>query len=292
MVLAGCAAPPPASGPDALDEHTVARFAAARALAADADGTLYVADAETSEVVMLTPTGVRLGAFGGPGTTDGALLDVADVDPTNGQAVFVADAGSGAITHFTAERRPVEAIAVPEVDPAQTVREPVGREGPRGRPVAVAAGPDGVLYVAEAERGVVLRLDGRRRVERVLGGPGPGALSRPVGVAVDDDGVLYVADAGRGVVQTFDAFGAAGRAIPGEAVGGPVAVRVSGDRLVVVGRAAVGIFEVAGGLDRVVPVESAEPLVGAVLTRAGLFVLTPTRLARLDPPPVAGPDVE
>lgn len=276
LLVGACAGPAPTVVPDALDTNVVARFEAARALSAALDGTLYVADG--SGVVALSPSGIRLGVFGGPGTGRGGLIDAVDVDPTNGQAVFVADEGGGAVVHFTAERRAVEAVLIPEVELGRGPLERLGVTVARGRPVAVARGPADALYVAEAGRALVIRLGADREVEQVLGA---GLLVRPVSVAVDADGLVYVADGGLGVVQTFDAFGAAGRTLSTAAVGGPVSVRLLGRRLVVAGPETVGIYAPLGELEQVVSVEASEPLVGAVRTEAGLFVLTPTRLVRL-----------
>ena len=268
----GAAPPRPAAG----------AFGDARALAVGG-GALYVVDGAASAVVVLTPAGAALGVLGGAGVGDGALLDPTDVDPTNGQAVFVTDPGAGTVTHFTAEGRAAETVAVPEVDPARAGRAvgPDLRDLPRGRPTAVAAAADGALYVVEAGRGVVLRLDAQRRVERVLGGPdaGPAALRTPVGLAVADDGTLWVADAGRGGVQAFDPFGAPGRFLSAPD-GGPVAVSVAGDTVAVVGPGAVALHG-RGGLERVVPWDGAAPLVDAVLTDSGLIGLTRTRLVRV-----------
>ena len=218
---------------------------------------------------------------------EGAFLDPADVDPTNGQALFIADAGAGTVTHVTAEGRTAETVAVPEVDASRAARAvgPVLRAEARGRPVAVAAAPDGALYVVEAERGVVLRLGDTRGVERVLGASGAGALTQPVDLVVADDGTLWVADAGRGTVQAFDPFGAAGLAVPVGEVGGPVAVAVVEGGLLVVGPAALGVFSPAGERTTLRAADLGEPLVGAAVTPAGTFVLTRTRLVRLDPPP-------
>ena len=276
VAVAACApgAAPPRPEPGA--------FGDARALAV-AGGALYVVDGAASAVVVLTPAGVALGTLGGAGTGDGALLDPTDVDPTNGQAVFVTDPGAGTVTHFTAEGRAAETVAVPEVDPARAGRAvgPGLRDLPRGRPTAVAAAADGALYVVEAGRGVVLRLDAQRRVERVLGGPdaGPAALRTPVGLAVADDGTLWVADAGRGGVQAFDPFGAPGRFLSAPD-GGPVAVGVAGDSVVVVAPRAVAVVG-PGGAARVVAWDGPAPLVDAVLAGGGLMGLTRTRLARV-----------
>ena len=274
LAFAACApAPPAAPAPPGAFED-------ARALGVAA-GVLYVVDGAASAVLVLTSDRAPLGVLGGAGTGDGALLDPTDVDPTNGQAVFVADPGSGTVTHFTAEGRAAETVAVPEVDASRLARAvgPDLRDLPRGRPTAVAAAPDGVLYVVEAERGVVLRLDAQRRVERVLGAGGEGALRDPLDLAVGDDGTLYVADLGRGGVQTFDPFGSPGRFLP-TPEGGPVAVSVSGDLVVVVAPQAVAVHG-RGGLDRALTWDGA-PLVDAALAGGVLVGLTRTRLVTLE----------
>ena len=245
---------------------------------------LYVVDGAASAVVVLAPDGRSLGTLGGAGTGDGALLDPTDVDPTNGQSVFVADPGAGTVTHFTAEGRAAETVAVPEVDPARAGRAvgPDLRDLPRGRPTAVAAAADGALYVVEAGRGVVLRLDAQRRVERVFGGPdaGPAALREPVGLAVADDGTLWVADRGRGGAQAFDPFGAPGRFLPAPP-GGVVAVGAGGDSVAVVAPRAVAVWG-RGGAPRAVAWDGAAPLVDAARVGGAWVGLTRTRLVRLD----------
>lgn len=285
VLAAACAPAPPTgtAGATAVDAIQGGPFGDARALGV-AGGALYVVDGGTSAVVVLTPAGRVLGALGGAGTGDGALLDPTDVDPTNGQSVFVTDPGAGTVTHFTAEGRAAETVAVPEVDPARAGRAvgPDLRDLPRGRPTAVAAGTDGALYVIEAGRGVVLRLDAQRRIERVLGGPdaGDAALRDPVDLAVADDGTLWVADAGRGGVQAFDPFGAPGRFVAAPE-GGPVAVSEAGDRLLVVSPHAVSVVG-RGGAARVVAWDG-PALVDAALVGGALVGLTRTRLVRLDP---------
>ena len=273
-LAAACTPAPPVSGPP---RPAAGPFGEARALAVGG-GALYVVDAAESAVVVLTPAGVVVGVLGGAGTGDGALLDPTDVDPTNGQAVFVADPGTGTVTHFTVEGRAAETVAIPEVDPARAGRAvgPDLRALPHGRPTALAAAADGALYVVEAGRGVVLRLDAQRRVERVLGA---GTLRRPLGLAVGDDGTLYVAD-GPGGVRTFDPFGAPGRTLPAPE-GGAIAVSVAGDSVAVVSPRAVAVHG-RGGRARTVRWDGPDPLVDAVLVDGALVGLTPTRLVQLD----------
>jgi DNA-binding beta-propeller fold protein YncE len=283
LAAAACAGPPAAEGD--VPGLVIARFEDARALAAGPGGALYVVDAGASTVVVIGPEGA-VAVLGGAGVGEGAFLDPADIDPTNGQALFVADAGAGTVTHLTAEGRTAEVVAVPQADASRAARAvgpDLGAEG-RGRPVALAAAPDGALYVVEAERGVVLRLGDTRGVERVLGGAEAGAarLVRPVDLAVADDGTLWVADAGRGAVQAFDPFGAPGLAVAVRDVGGSVAVEVVGGTLLVTGPAAVGTFTTSGEAVALWPLDLGESLVGAVETSLGTYVLTRTRLVRLD----------
>ena len=218
LALAACTGPPPAA--DTL-------FQDARALAATPDGTLWVVDADA---VLALRDGRVIRRIGGVGTGDDAFLDPVDVDPTNGQTIYVADRAAGAILQFTAEGRLVRSISVPDVDPADVVRQ---RPSSRlGQPVAVAAGTGGALYVAEAGRGHILELDAEGAVVRVLAA---GVVADPVDLAVADDGTLWVADAGRGGLQAFDLFGGAGRFLE---VGGP-------DRLVGVVVGPMGVTGIA-----------------------------------------------
>lgn len=69
-------------------------------------------------------------------------------------------------------------------------------------PVGVAPGPGGQVYVADAELGMVVRLD---RDGRPLGSIGKGLLRRPAGIARDpQQKLLYVADTYAHDVKVFD----------------------------------------------------------------------------------------
>ncbi len=176
------------------------------AIASTPDGRVWVLDAGTGEVVVLE-NGVVTRRIGGSGTGDDAFLDPVDLDPTNGQTLFVADRAGGAVVRVTAEGRVAQRIPVPDLDPAQPLRQSP-RAG-RGQPIAVAAAPDGGVYVVDGGRRHVLHLDAEGTVQRVLGA---GRFSDPVDLAVGDDGVLWVADAGRNRVESFDRFGGPGPA--------------------------------------------------------------------------------
>ena len=272
--MGACAGPPPAS--EALPEGAVviARFGEARALGSDGAGRLYVADAARSVVAVLDTVGTPVRRLGG--TDELAFLDVADVDPTNGQAVFVADAGTGRVVRFTAEGRAAETLDVPDL--AALDRFDARDGAAPGRPVAVAAGPGNEVYVLDAERKHVLRWTASRQLDRVLGSAGAAAsetrLSAPTALAVTDAGSVVVVDGARAVV-----YGALG-GLEGTTPAGELA------RLVNVSASDRGVLYVgAGGVREddgpVRAVAVGEALVDATRSGAFLYVLTRTRLIRL-----------
>jgi hypothetical protein len=299
LFLTACGGPRPVAPPVPAPADTtaqvaveVARFRDARALAADPVGRLYVVDAAEAVVTVLTPEGVPIATFGGPGSGDYGLLDPAGVDPTNGLELFVADAGNARLQRFSLDGRLIETIPVPAGEPGVSGAPEPGRSregesgsGLRGRPVAVAIGPADARYAVEAERGVVLQWEGRRLARR-LGADGPGALATPVDLAVTSEGTVFVADRARGAVLVYSSLGVFRRTVPGEAVGGARAVGLArgpeGMRLLVVGPRAVAVHRTEGGLVEVIPVAVGEELVDAAVALGHLYVLTPTRLLRVE----------
>ncbi len=298
LLLAGCAGRPPepaASVP--VGEARAAEpfgpaFEDAVALAADPAGRLYVVDAGASVVVTLTPDGLPLNRLGGPGTGDYAFLAPADIDPTNGLVLAVADAGNGRVKRFSNDGRLLETLRVPADGDADGLR--FGRlgaaddggdtaEAGAGRPVAVASAVTGELFAAEALRGVVLRWDDRARRVRVVGGTeaGEGALREPVDLALGPEGRLFVADRGHGAVLAYDAFGSYLRRFADGAARSLRAVAVVGDRLVIVLPRQLLVYGLDGRPRGAFSFDLPEPLVG-VAPGDGLVLLTPTRLYRTD----------
>ncbi|HYE94890.1 MAG TPA: NHL repeat-containing protein [Rubricoccaceae bacterium] len=286
LFLAGCAAAPPAAPPRAPADSVVAveevaHFRQARALGAGPAGRLYVVDAAESAIVVLDSVGGRRAFIGGPGTGPYALLEPADVDPTNGLDLYVADAGNGRLQRFSDDGRLVESLAVP-LDP-EAPEERGTEEGLPGRPVSVAAGPARTLFAVEANGRRVLRWDTGRAVRRATAPPPgtEGAPVDPVAVAVFSEGTLAVADRAQAAVLLYDAYGSFLRAIPAQAVGEVRNVAVSGRRLLVVGPAAVAVHILDGGRLDLLAFDLGEPIVDAAVTLGHLHVLTPTRLLRV-----------
>ena len=254
-------------------------FTDARAIAADPSGRLYVVDAYAATVSVVGPDGVVLETLGGPGQDDDAFFEPADVDPTNGLSLYVADAGNGRVQQFSARGRLVETLRIPRLagraepeappsDAGVVVPGTASGESAAGRPVAVAAGPGGLLYVAEAETGVVQRWNRGRFEETVGDRAGAGVRGRivdPVGLAVGDDGTLFVADAARGEVLAFGPLGAFAFSIPAPDVRDVAFVR---GRLVVVLQGTVQIRAADGKLLDMLPVRSGG-VVSATVTPDG-----------------------
>jgi sugar lactone lactonase YvrE len=225
VAAAGCGVLRAPTAPAAVRADTtltaaapLARFEGARGLGVAPDGTVYVADAARDVIVRLPTAGDREAVLGGSGGQAGQFDRPADVDPTNGLVIVVADAGNGRIQRFSDEFRHLGTLPVGRGYAAagQTPARPVfdaqtdgSNDLGGGRPVAVRD-PDGdATYALDAAEGHVLKWEDQRQTVRIIGGfsDGAGALRDPVGLAVGPDGTLYVADPGRGAVMTYDRFG-------------------------------------------------------------------------------------
>lgn len=264
-------------------------FEDARALASDPAGRLYIADAGAATVVTLTPEGLPLNRLGGPGTGDYALLDPADVDPTNGLVLTIADAGNGRIQRFSNDDRLLETLRVPsnldETDLPRSGRFGVADDGDDaetggGRPIAVASAVTGELFAVEELRGVVLRWGDQDRSVHIVGGleAGDGTLREPVGLALGPDGRLFVADRGHAAVLVYDAFGSYLRRIADGVARDIRTVAIVGDRLVLVLPRHILVYGLDGRQRRVLAFDLPEPLGGVAGAEDGLTLLTATRL--------------
>ncbi|MEM6336590.1 MAG: hypothetical protein AAF752_08480 [Bacteroidota bacterium] len=233
-------------------------FTDARSVSADRLGIVYVVDGTLSTVTRLTPAGAVIDGLGGAGSGDYAFDEPVDIDPSNGLVMAVADAGNGVVKRYTNELLHIETlpVAVPDIGD----RELAGFRGirvdegsldtwVRGRPVAVASTLEGEVFALDADRGLVLKWDSTRRLERVFGGSdaNEGMLVEPVAMETDNEGTVYVADAGTGRVHVFDRFGTFARVMALDA-GEIVNLGLYRDRLLVVQPDGVQVFTLQGRL--------------------------------------------
>jgi DNA-binding beta-propeller fold protein YncE len=169
-------------------------------LSIDRDGNLIVSDSHYNCFRVYGPDGVERRRFGGEaGTAPGQLGYVSDVVQDADGFYYVAEFGENQrISKFDAEGRFVKCWGSPGSGPGQFARAR-----------ALALGPDGLLYVADAcnHRIQTFTRDGDLVGCWGTPGPGPGELSYPYDLAFGPGGVLYVVEFGNSRVQKFTPSG-------------------------------------------------------------------------------------
>lgn len=134
-------------------------------------------------------------------------------DPRTGD-VLVADAANAMVRRIRADGTVISVAGVPEL--RKTVDGPAAKAGFVG-PDAVAAAPDGTIYISDSyantvrvlREGGVSLLAGADQLPGYADGPGPQArFNHPVGIAVDPrNGDLVVADSYNHTVRRVDREG-------------------------------------------------------------------------------------
>ncbi len=107
--------------------------------------------------------------------------------------VFISDMGHSAVFVFDSVEG--EARLLKRLDQSRTFIAPSG----------IAIGPDGTIFVADAEVGLVARIDATGRTFAPIG---EGVLKRPTGVVFDKTQQrIFVADTEEGMIKAFDLDG-------------------------------------------------------------------------------------
>lgn len=270
---------------------TVAQFDGATAVALDPNGRIYVADARQSAVVMLASDGTVKQTFGGAGTRPGQFDAPADLDPTNGLTLWVADAGNGRLQHLSQDGQFLEALPVGEPGDGSARRRPVfdasrSADAPMadGEPIAMATTSANEPIAIDARRAVVIKWDAQRRPETIVGGfgGGRGALRDPVDLALDRDR-LYVADRERAAILVYDQFGTYDRTLPlspDAELSDVRALQVVDGWLWIASERRVVRSRIDADEETVVATAS-EPIVDLAVGPSDLYLLTESRLLRL-----------
>jgi DNA-binding beta-propeller fold protein YncE len=162
-------------------------------LSIDRDGNLIVSDSHYNCFRIYSPEGVELRRIGGP------LAYVSDVVQDAEGYFYVAEFGEHQrITKLDSQGQYLCSWGSAGTQPGQFQRAR-----------ALALGPDGLLYVADAcnHRVQVFTRDGALVRHWGQAGPGPGELSYPYDLAFAADGTLYVVEFGNHRVQKFTAQG-------------------------------------------------------------------------------------
>lgn len=265
----------------------VASFSRARSLSVTQDGRIYVVDADRNAVVVLGPEGDVLEIVGGPGTDEGQFDEPADIDPTTGLIINIADAGNGRIQRFARGFRFLESLPVTsEYADQNQAANPSFRMGsariehpPYGFPISVTSSPADDLYVIDQFSGVVMRWDRDRRNRWTIGDQesGDGELLNPVDIAANAR-YLFVADMDHAAILSFDLFGTYVRTIARGQLRSIVGVKTRDDRLMAVMPDRIVEFSEVGRLVRTVRFEIDEKLVAADYLRNRFYLLSEEHL--------------
>ena len=180
-----------------------ARFTDPFAVAIDARGALYVADA--GHIRRIDPDGNVATLPGSFDTPSGLALDRAG-------NVFVADTGSNSIRRIT----PDGAVTIVAGDGTAGYRDGPAAQARFNGPIGVAVDDRGNVYVADSynDRIRVITADGQVRTLAGQDAPGfadgPGAMAAfdtPTGIALDRHGAVLVADTGNDAVRKIEPDG-------------------------------------------------------------------------------------
>lgn len=190
-------------------EGAAASFNYPSGLAADATGTLYVADSENHLIRKVSPARIVSTA-----TTTTAFYYPYGVSVDSSGVFYVADTGNSTICKVTA------AGVVTTLAGTVGASGSADGTGPAARfsfPQAVVADSAGYLYVADTGNSTIRRITPAGEVTTMAGlagstgssdGSGSAArFDRPASLAIDADGNLFVADRGTHVIRKITPAG-------------------------------------------------------------------------------------
>jgi uncharacterized protein (TIGR03663 family) len=165
-----------------------------RAIAIDGEGNLWVTDTGNNRVLKFSPDGQPLGSFGGPGNGPGQFQEPVGIAIAPNGDILVTDTWNGRVQRFDAafgykgefrvegwedrgaENKPYLAVGsdgsvyvtvpnagavlvyAPDGRPLGALRVADASPGGGTRPLGVAAGPGGVLWVSDGAAGTITRL--------------------------------------------------------------------------------------------------------------------------------------
>ncbi len=199
-----------------------ATFNAPAALALDAAGNLLVADAGSSVVRKISPSGAVT-------TLAGSADNRGDRDGTGAEARFNAPAGIAVDGNGNLAVADTGNNLIRHITPAGVVTTLAGTPGVSGRsdgagmtalfdqPTGLAFDAGGNLFVADTGNSTIRRIGPTGIVTTVAGWPGIGGLrdgaggealfNQPRGVAIDAAGTVWVADTGNAAIRKISAAG-------------------------------------------------------------------------------------
>ncbi len=158
------------------------------------DGSVYICDERTDEVLRFAADGTLEGRWGEKGRGPGQLKSPGDVAVAADGTVYVADKSNARIQYFTPEGDLIGQWGEDGEGPGQF-------DGAEGLGVA----PDGTVFVADRYNNRIqyFTANGTYLGEWGSAGMGWGEFNEPTDVAVNADGIVYVVDAANHRIQYF-----------------------------------------------------------------------------------------
>jgi DNA-binding beta-propeller fold protein YncE len=215
----------------------MARFSDPFAVAIDAKGALYVADAgATNRIRKIDPDGRTSTLPGTFDTPSGVAVDAKG-------NVYVADTGGNRIAKVSRDG----AVTTLAGDGAAGFRDGAAGQAQFNGPIGVAVGKGGEVYVADTYNDRIRLISPQGQVTTLAGGESPvfsdgagaaAAFDRPCGLALNRDGALLIADAGNDAIRKLGKDGRvttlarAGSDPVSAMMKGPVGVAVTADNYV------------------------------------------------------------
>jgi tripartite motif-containing protein 71 len=204
-------------------------------------GDIFVANRESNQVEVFSPTGTSLLIFGTKGTGKGQFHFPQGIafDPTNG-TLLVADSGNGRIERFTMSSGDTSATWTATYG-KKGAAGPAAATGVLNQPTGISVAPDGTIWVADTLDNRVQSLSPAgvwTAFAKPVASPAQKSFHAPWGVTVAPDGSIWVADTGNNRIVSMDTSGnlifsanAASMgvpAVPGNSVVTPFAIAFSG----------------------------------------------------------------
>jgi sugar lactone lactonase YvrE len=199
---------------------TAAQLWNPQAVAADAQGNLYVADQFNHVIRKITSTGVvstfcgngTIGHVDGPAATAEFYSPAAIAVDTQGN-VYVADQGSNDIIKISSAG---VATTIAGIEAAGYINSTTGTKAAFNNPRGIAVDGQGNIYVADAGNhrirkitaaGVVTTLAGNGYAGAVDSDGADAEFNQPYGLAINSKGVLYVADYNNHLIRSVASDG-------------------------------------------------------------------------------------
>lgn len=176
-------------------------------LAYSARSRLYICDSGNNRVSVFSRDGVYLFSLG-VATGPERLESPTDIALDDAERIYVFDAaGQGRVSVFGHDGKLLKQVSAKAIDTP---------EGP-AKFSAMTAGPDGLIYLADAGNGKIVQFDWQTgKVLRTFGskGSGRGQFARVTAMSIDPGRKLVVGDSGNHKVEVYQLSGAATRPAP------------------------------------------------------------------------------